>query len=85
MPEVYSDLLACVVCHKDGDSIKQCSKCFSVAYCGRECQVGDWTRHKRLCVPVMVKDFGEKGRVLGASRDFKIEDINMKDKAVFIS
>jgi len=85
MPELYRDLLTCVVCDKGGDCIKQCAKCFSVAYCGRECQVGDWARHKRLCVPVMVKDFGEKGRGLVASRDFKIGDIIMKDKAVVTS
>ena len=74
MPEVYRDLLTCVVCDKGGDSIKQCAKCFSVSYCGRECQVGDWTRHKRLCVPVMVKDFGERGRGL--------VDIIFKDTSV---
>ena len=82
MPEIYRDLLTCVVCHRGGDSIKQCSKCFSVAYCGRECQVGDWARHKRLCVPVMVKDFGEKGRGLVASKNFQVKDIIFKDTSV---
>ena len=82
MPKIFRDLLACVVCDKGGDRIKKCAKCVSVSYCGRECQVADWTRHKRLCVPVMVKDFGEKGRGLVASKDFKIGDLIMKDKAV---
>ena len=82
MPEIFRDLLACVVCDKGGDSIKKCAKCLSVSYCGRECQVADWTRHKKLCVPGMVKDFGEKGRGLVASKDFKIGDLIMKDKAV---
>jgi len=82
MPEVFRDLLTCVVCDKGGDSIKKCAKCFSVSYCGRECQVGDWTRHKRLCDPVMVKDFGEKGRGLVASKNFKVGDLIFKDTSV---
>ena len=82
MPEVFRDLLTCVVCHKAGDSIKKCGKCFSVSYCGRECQVGDWTRHKRLCVPVMIKDFGEKERGLVASKNFKVGDLIFKDTSV---
>ena len=82
MPEIFRDLLTCIVCGKGGGSIKSCAKCFSVSYCGKECQVKDWTRHKRFCVPVMIKDFGEKGRGLVASRDFKIGDLIMTDKAV---
>ena len=82
MPEVYRDLLTCVVCDKAGGDIKKCAKCFSVSYCGRECQVGDWARHKRLCVPVMVKDFGEKGRGLVASKKFSVGDLILKDKSV---
>jgi len=82
MPEVFRDLLTCVVCDKGGDRIMKCGKCFSVSYCGRECQVGDWTRHKRLCVPVMIKDFGEKGRGLVASKNFKVKDLIFKDTSV---
>ena len=82
MPEVYRDLLTCVVCDKGGDSIKKCAKCFSVSYCGRECQAADWARHKRLCDPVMVKDFGEKGRGLVASKNFKAKDLIFKDISV---
>ena len=44
--------------------------------------MGDWARHKRLCVPVMVKDFGEKGRGLVASKDFKVGDLIFKDTSV---
>jgi hypothetical protein len=29
--------------------LMQCSKCKAVAYCGRECQVLDWKRHKSAC------------------------------------
>ena len=82
MPEVFRELLTCVVCHKGGDSTKKCSKCSSVSYCGQECQVADWARHKRLCVPVMVKDFGEKGRGLVASKSFEVGDLIFKDTSV---
>ena len=82
MPEVYRDLMTCVVCDKGGVSIKICAKCFSVSYCGRECQVADWARHKRLCDSVMVKNFGEKGRGLVASKNFKVGDIIFKDISV---
>ena len=44
--------------------------------------MGDWTRHKRLCVPVMVKAFGEKGRGLVASKNFKVGDLIFKDTSV---
>ena len=80
MPEIHRDLLRCIRCDKDGDTIKRCAKCLSVSYCGRECQVADWPRHKRLCLPVMIKDFGDKGRGLVASRDFKVGDLIFNDK-----
>ena len=80
MPEVFRDLLSCVRCDQGGD--KKCAKCHSVSYCGRECQVADWPRHKRLCLPVMVKEMGEKGRGLVASRDFKVGDLIFNDKLV---
>ena len=83
MPEVFRHLLSCVRCDKGGD--KKCAKCHSVSYCGRECQRADWPRHKRLCLPVMVKEMGEKGRGLVASRDFKVGDLIFNDKLVVSS
>merc|ERR1712098_767287 len=40
----------CVVCGNT-KSLKRCSRCFGVVYCGRECQRADWRRHKPLCRP----------------------------------
>ena len=80
MPEIYRDLLRCVRCDQGGDTIKKCAKCLSVSYCGRESTT--WPRHKRLCLPVMVKEMGEKGRGLVASSDFKVGDHIFKDKSV---
>ncbi|XP_063983250.1 zinc finger MYND domain-containing protein 10 [Diachasmimorpha longicaudata] len=32
---------------------KKCSKCKSVWYCGRECQVNDWPGHKNKCEEIL--------------------------------
>ncbi len=40
--------LECDSCHQI-KTCKQCSGCKSVVYCGRECQLKDWTDHKQLC------------------------------------
>jgi len=37
----------CSVCLKPGEH--RCSGCRSVVYCGRDCQVKDWTSHKKDC------------------------------------
>ena len=41
-------LSKCSVCEKDSDT-RKCSGCFSVLYCGRECQMDDWPRHQQDC------------------------------------
>ena len=41
--EVY----ACPVCGQAAR--KKCAGCRCVRYCSRECQVQDWSRHKRSC------------------------------------
>ncbi|KOC69535.1 hypothetical protein WH47_05478, partial [Habropoda laboriosa] len=35
------------LCHEDAKN--RCSKCKEAWYCGRECQVKDWTKHKSIC------------------------------------
>ncbi|PZC71932.1 hypothetical protein B5X24_HaOG212245 [Helicoverpa armigera] len=37
-------------CAKCGDkATKKCSRCKTEWYCGRECQVQQWPKHKELC------------------------------------
>ena len=38
---------ACRVCGKT--PAKHCAACMGPAYCGRECQAGDWASHKAAC------------------------------------
>ncbi|XP_076647141.1 zinc finger MYND-type containing 10 [Halictus rubicundus] len=41
------DIKECCVCREVAR--KRCSKCKMVWYCGRECQVKDWEKHKVIC------------------------------------
>ena len=43
----------CENCKKD--ATKRCSKCKSVWYCSRECQVQNWKDHKATCIIISVK------------------------------
>ncbi|MDR3646552.1 MAG: zinc finger MYND domain-containing protein [Candidatus Babeliales bacterium] len=36
-------------CVKPQNELKICSRCSSVYYCNRECQVSDWQDHKKTC------------------------------------
>lgn len=40
----------CAFCRKQ-ITCKSCSRCSAIWYCGRECQVADWKRHKQDCSP----------------------------------
>ena len=43
----------CTACKKRKSeletSLKYCAKCKEAEYCSRECQKGDWKRHKQFC------------------------------------
>ena len=45
------DRLTCSYCNHTSDGLKQCSRCHSVQYCGRECQKKHWNTHKSDCHP----------------------------------
>jgi hypothetical protein len=40
----------CAFCGKtDGKSIMKCSRCKAASYCSKDCQKGDWKKHKAVC------------------------------------
>ncbi|KAJ6624931.1 hypothetical protein B0H10DRAFT_1783805 [Mycena sp. CBHHK59/15] len=50
--KISSNENTCAVCHKaalDNTKLLKCSGCKEVDYCGKECQVADWKRHKVVC------------------------------------
>ena len=48
-PESTVDGLICKTCEKGFERLKYCSKCMEMLYCSRECQVKDWSSHKKKC------------------------------------
>ena len=66
---------------KDQKKCKVC-KCHSITYCGEECQREDWPRHIDNHVPVMVKEYGEKGQGLVAAKAIKMGELILTDQAV---
>ncbi|XP_057328442.1 zinc finger MYND domain-containing protein 10 [Microplitis mediator] len=51
LDKIVIDDYKCVVCNDI--ATKRCSKCKSIWYCGRECQVKDWTNHKNICEKIL--------------------------------
>jgi len=42
-------MVACALCARTLPSMKRCTRCRAVLYCGRECQVKHWAAHKSAC------------------------------------
>ena len=89
MPENYiqpvTDRQQCYTCHKTvtgKKKLSKCSKCHAITYCGKECQLDDFARHKWNCIPVMVTEYQGKGRGVMAARDIKMGEIIFLDKPV---
>ena len=87
MPENYvqpvTDRQQCYTCHKTvtgKKKLSKCSKCHAITYCGKECQVLDFDRHKWNCIPVMVTAIPGKSRGLVAARDIKMGEFIFLDK-----
>lgn len=48
----HRDRLICDYCGKSHiEKLKLCSRCWSVAYCDKECQTVAWKGHKKVCIP----------------------------------
>ena len=83
MPEIQREKYICWICsHRPAKFV--CGRCHSVDYCGRKCQRMDWSRHKRLCAPVIFRQLDHIGRGLVATKDINRGDLIFTAKA-FIS
>lgn len=52
---------------------KACGRCFSVRYCGLECQESHWDEHKSFCVPISKRDRKKRRKVrFGVYNWFKL-------------
>ena len=83
--QLVTDRQQCFQCHKTvtgKKKLSKCSRCQAITYCGKECQLGDWARHKYNCIPVMVTEIEGKGRGLVAARDIKMGEVLFLDKTV---
>jgi Flp pilus assembly protein TadD len=40
---------ACAHCGRSGVPLSKCTRCRSARYCGRDCQVAAWAKHKPHC------------------------------------
>ena len=50
-PKILYGIQTCSYYSKHSDSVKKCSRCRLVQYCGRECQKKHWNTHKSHCQP----------------------------------
>ncbi|XP_052771747.1 uncharacterized protein LOC128211237 [Mya arenaria] len=41
--------LSCEFCHKEEGDLRRCTRCFSVYYCSKECQIANWPNHSVSC------------------------------------
>ena len=83
--QLVTDRQHCFQCHKTvtgKKKLSKCSRCQAITYCSKECQLGDWARHKYNCIPVMVTEIEGKGRGLVAARDIKMGELLFLDKTV---
>ena len=48
---LYNNNQTCSYCSQYSNSLKKCSRCRLVQYCGRECQKKHWNTHKSRCLP----------------------------------
>jgi len=63
------DIKNCRKCGMSPDeaegTMKNCSRCKSVSYCSKECQVRDWKRHKKACA-FMAHDRKQMQKIVAA-------------------
>jgi len=60
--------MSCSQCGKQCASLKRCSRCRQVSYCGAECQKSGWKGHKKSCATL--EEAVEKVNAAGVANDW---------------
>ncbi|KAF2124566.1 hypothetical protein P153DRAFT_370962 [Dothidotthia symphoricarpi CBS 119687] len=60
---------SCAQCNKTSDEkpLKECNKCHSVLYCGKDCQKAHFKAHKKAC-PSLAQEYSKTHEPKMASR-----------------
>lgn len=69
---VLVSVTECGKCKKEATQLL-CGKCFSQAYCGKECQTAHWKEHKQVC-PLLLKMVEESYLLVLADAPWKPTD-----------
>ena len=79
---------ACILCTKSG-ILKRCTGCFSVSYCGADCQKSHWKDHKAACTTknsskiVIVKKVGSASNTCTVTYSKKKKALSKKSEKTF--
>jgi hypothetical protein len=57
---IISNTKVCTFCSEAKQNLRKCSGCFSVAYCGVDCQRNHWKVHKSECDSMAVRIIGSQ-------------------------
>jgi len=71
---VGDGIVPCAHCGKGNAPQKRCSRCLSVVYCGRECQVAHWKAHKKACKAASKQNLGGSGS--GSAANPRVPGVN---------
>ncbi|KAJ7130355.1 hypothetical protein C8R44DRAFT_775409 [Mycena epipterygia] len=80
----------CTFCRKHevkvGAPMKKCAQCKGALYCSKECQKGDWSRHKKIChfegpsIRRLVDNFFTNPALCGLLQTYCILTFNLTEK-----
>jgi len=72
---------SCGYCSKSSRCLLKCA-CGTEWYCDKKCQKLDWKTHKKDCPPFVIKEVGQMGRGLIATRNLPRGACVLKENAV---
>lgn len=74
----------CGYCSKSSEELLKCV-CGKVKYCDSKCQKLDWVNHKKDCPPFVIKDVGQMGRGMIATRNLPRGTCVFEESPIFSS